>query len=393
VTDPASPIETHRDIDGVITAAVERALDGQDEIGLQVAAYRGGQLIVDVAGGVADQASGAPVTAESLFPVFSVTKGVVAALALRLLGEGAIALDTRIAELWPEFAAEGKGTATVEEALTHSVGIPQMPSGVTPELMCDWDRMCALVAALPPVWTPGEKVGYHSYTFGWIVGETLRRALVTDASVGELARDLIAGPSGASDFWIGTPADQHHRIVTLYKEPRPAGTGRTLAERAIPPQLPTGQDVFGRRDVRESCHPAAGGIATARSLAAIFGMLASGGAVEGTQLISEHWIDEAAGARRDEVDLVIGERLAKGLGGYVSADTNDDQGPPFEAGQRTLGHPGSGGSIAWADRALGTGFAITRSRMTTAGWNDPIVRSLVGAVRDAVSSVVVTSRG
>jgi CubicO group peptidase (beta-lactamase class C family) len=375
-----------QDIDGVIGRAVQRAIGERGEIGLQVCAVREGVTLVDIAAGVADTGTSAPVTPRSLFPVFSVTKGVVAALALRLLGDGAIDLGTPLAKLWPQFGTHGKEEVTLEHALTHSAGIPQMPDGVTPEVMCDWERMCELVAGLEPVWEPGTRVGYHSYTYGWIVGETLRRALGTDAPVGTLVRELVTLPSGATDFWIGTPASEHDRIVTLYKQPRPPATGLTLAERAIPPHLPTGQDVFGRRDVRESCHPAAGGIGTAGDLARIFGMLAG----DGAGVVSADWIGQAARPRRDETDVVIGARLAKGLGYYVSADANREQGPPFDAGQSAFGHPGSGGSIAWSDRRLRTGFAITRNRMTTAGWNDPAVVDLVLALRTAVASTAVS---
>jgi CubicO group peptidase (beta-lactamase class C family) len=379
------PVEVRRDEGGAVAAAVQRAIREHGEIGIQVSAIRDGELLIDVAGGIADLGSRQPVTPSSLFPVFSVTKAVVAALALRLAGQGIVTLDAPIADVWPEFAAAGKGAVTLEHALTHSAGIPQMPAGVTPQVMCDWDEMCRRIARLEPLWRPGERTGYHSYTYGWIVGETLRRALGSTATVGELTRELIAGPSGAPDFWIGTPAVQHPRIVTLYKEPRPAGSGASLAERAIPPSLAAGQDVFGRPDVRESCHPAAGGTTTARSLAAIFAMLAADGRAGRAEVIASAWVAAAARARRDETDVVLGARIARGLGCYVSAAANHEQGPPFESGQHVLGHPGSGGSVAWADRDLRAGFALTRNRMTTAGWNDPVVRTLVRTVRAAVA--------
>ena len=387
MADSAMSVEVHHDINGAVATAVDRAITEHGEIGLQISAVRDGCMVVDVAAGVADIESSTPVTSESLFPVFSATKGVVAALALRLLGAGVIELDAPLAEVWPEFAAHGKAKVTLEHALTHAAGIPQMPDGVTPEVMCDWDRMCGLVADLEPLWKPGTQVGYHAYTYGWMVGEALRRSARTDASVGELVRELIALPSGAPDFWIGTPVSEHPRIVTLYKEPRPAGAAAGLIGRSLPSHLATGQDIFGRRDVRECCYPAAGGITTARSLATVFAALAADGTANGTQIVRAEWIENAARARWDETDVVLGERLGKGLGYYVSSESNHEQGAPFESGQRVFGHPGSGGSIAWADRALRTGFAITRSRMTTAGWHDPVVRELVRVVRKALSSL------
>jgi CubicO group peptidase (beta-lactamase class C family) len=382
----SSAVRAYADVDQRIAGLVEHLLAERGEIGLQVCVMRRGERIIDVAGGVSDIESARAVDGDTLFPVFSVTKALVATLALALLSRDRLSLTSPIAEHWPAFEVPSKREVTLEHLLTHSAGLPLMPANVSVEDMCDWDHMVALVGELEPIWEPGASVGYHAYTYGWLVGEVIRRSLGTDDTVGDLVRSMVGDPCGASDFWIGTPGDQHDRIVTLYKDPPTPGARSDLLLQAIPAHLATGQDVFGRPDVRRSCMPAAGGIGSARSIAAVFDMLANDGTTNGTEVIAPDWVNQGALARRDEQDVVLNARLGRGLGYYVTATANTEQGPPFEAGRRTLGHPGSGGSIAWADRELGTGFAITRSRMTALGWNDPAIQDLARAATAATES-------
>ena len=168
------------DRDGQIAKAIDGAL-ARGEIGLQVAAYLDGKLVLDVCGGSADQTTDRMVDGDTLFTVFSATKGV-AATALHIQAErGLLEYDRPISQYWPEFAQQGKGQVTVRQTLDHSIGVPGMPPGCTIDQMCDWDFMTAAIAAMAPVWEPGTKHGYHAYTFGWMVGELVRRAdRVTD---------------------------------------------------------------------------------------------------------------------------------------------------------------------------------------------------------------------
>jgi CubicO group peptidase (beta-lactamase class C family) len=163
------------DTEKIVQEAVDIAINDRGEIGMQVAAYVDGQLAVHVWGGLADETTGKKVDGDTLFPVFSVTKAVTA-VALHLQAErGLVDYAMPIAYYWPEFGAHGKGKATVYDALTHRLGVPIMPMGVTPELMCDWDWMVQRIADMRPLFEPGTKSAYMSYTWGWVIGEVVRR--------------------------------------------------------------------------------------------------------------------------------------------------------------------------------------------------------------------------
>jgi CubicO group peptidase (beta-lactamase class C family) len=140
--------------------AIETAIREQSEVGLQVAVYHRDELVVDAWGGIADETTGRKVDGDTLFPVFSVVKAVTAT-ALHIQAErGLIAYDQPIARYWPEFAAQGKEHATIRDALSHRLGIPQMPEGVTPELMSDYDWMVDQLAKMKPRFAPGTDNGY-----------------------------------------------------------------------------------------------------------------------------------------------------------------------------------------------------------------------------------------
>src|SRR4029453_1644893 len=188
-----------------VQKAVDAAIREGGEIGLQVAAYVNGELVVDVWGGLADETTGRKVDGETLFPVFSVTKALTAT-GLHIPAErGLVDYDTPIAHYWPEFAAQGKDKGTVRDALTHRIGIPQMPEGVTPEQMCDWDWMVQRLADPKPLFAPGTKSAYLAYTFGWIIGEVVRLTDPKKRPFGRFVQENICTPLGIDNLWIGIP--------------------------------------------------------------------------------------------------------------------------------------------------------------------------------------------
>ncbi|MEU0487187.1 serine hydrolase domain-containing protein, partial [Streptosporangium sp. NPDC006013] len=138
-----------------VQEAADRLVESGTERGLQVAVYRHGELVVDVVAGVADPATGRPVTPDTPFYSASTGKGVTSTVVHVLVERGVLGYDTPIVELWPEFGAHGKERATVRHALTHSTGVPGVPAGTTPEDLCDWDGMCAAIADAKPWWEPG----------------------------------------------------------------------------------------------------------------------------------------------------------------------------------------------------------------------------------------------
>jgi CubicO group peptidase (beta-lactamase class C family) len=377
------------DIDGRVQSAVEQAI-GRGEIGVQVAAYLDGKLVIDVWGGIADKESGRVVDGDTLFPVFSATKGVASTALHMQVERGFLSYDDPIVKYWPEFGVHGKDRATVRHALTHSVGVPGMPDGTTPEQMCDWDWMCRSIAGLKPEWEPGTKHGYHAYTFGWLVGELVRRTDLKRRPFGQYVQDEICAPLGIRSLWLGIPDDVEPRIARLQNMPppppgAPAPPPDALILRAIPPHLGVNQEIFGRPDVRRSCHPGAGGIMNARSLARHYAMHANGGELDGVRLLSAGRIDQIRALQSDAQDQVIPSAYRRGLGYWLGGEPLNGNTGVIGRNPQAFGHPGAGGAIGWADPDAGLAVAITKNRMHGAATpgDNPLV-----AIADTVREVL-----
>src|ERR671910_1232418 len=185
------------DIQQRVQEAIDELVESRAERGLQVAVYHQGKQVVDATAGVAAPETGRPVTSDTLFFSYSIGKGVASTVVHVLAERGVLDYDTRIVELWPEFGAWGKEKATVRHALSQSVGVPGLPAGLTVEDMCDWEKMCAIIANSEPWWEPGTKIGYHAVTFGYVVGEIVRRA--TGKPISRVLREEVAGPLGVAD--------------------------------------------------------------------------------------------------------------------------------------------------------------------------------------------------
>lgn len=333
----------------------ELVADGE-ELGLQAVAYLGGQLVIDAAAGVADRESGRPVDGDTLFTVFSVTKGVTATCIHLLAERGQLDYDSPISRYWPDFAQNGKAAVTVRDALTHRAGVPHLPDAIAPEMMCDWDAMCAGIAALAPLWEPGTSTGYHAYSFGWILGEVLRR--IDGRPIAQFVQDEICRPLGMQDIYMGIPDAVEARVSTLENAPRPEGMPQPPADallfRAIPPVVGTTGQVFNRADVRRASIPAAGGIMTARALARHYAALVSD--VDGVRLLPPERVALAAALQTDATDLVISAPTRKGLGYFLGGPLSPMGGRP-----NAFGHPGAGGAIGFADPDYGLAVGFTKN--------------------------------
>ncbi len=354
----------------IVQKAVDAAIREGGEIGLQVAAYVEGEPMVDVWGGLADETTGRKVDGDTLFPVFSVTKAVTAT-ALHIQAErGLVDYDTPIAHYWPEFAAHGKDKGTVRDALTHRIGIPQMPEGVTPELICDWEWMVQRLADTKPLFAPGTKSAYLAYTFGWIIGEIVRRTDPKRRPFGRFVQEEICAPLGIESLWLGIPDEVEPRVAKLTNIPRPAPGApglppEALIPIAIPPQVGVTQKVFGRPDVRRACIPGAGGIMNARSAARFFAMLANGGELNGVRLLLEERVRSFSVPRpnREEFDPVVWCVLNLGMGGFWLGGESPPAPPVVGRNPHIICHPGAGGSIGWADLDARLAVAICHNRM------------------------------
>ncbi len=360
---------------------LEQLVASGEEVGLQVAAYHQGRLVIDAWAGLADTAASRTVDGETLFTIFSTTKGILYA-AIHLLAErGKLSYEDPVARYWPAFAARGKAGITVGQVLDHSAGVPQMPEGTTVADLCDWDRMCAAVADLRPLWTPGSKTGYHGYTNGWILGELVRR--IDGRPISHFVGDEICGPLGLRSLFLGIPDGVESRVAALVDAPAPDPAPPAflpLMERAIPPDLPAAAVLFNRPEVRRACIPAAGGITNARDLARFYASMTATG-VDGVRLLPPERVQLAARERRRDMDQVIGLEIRKGLGFFLPGPNAESI--PDSPG--AFGHPGAGGSVGFADPTHGLAVGFTKTLLVSPvdRWTAADVK-IVRRVREAL---------
>ena len=345
------------DIQYQVQQAIDRLIESGTERGLQVAAYRNGELVVDAVAGVADPETGRPVTSDTLFFSYSIGKGVASTVVHVLAERGVLDYDTKIAELWPEFGAHGKEGATVRHALSQSVGVPGLPSGLTAEDLTDWDKMCAIIADSEPWWKPGTRIGYHAITWGYIVGEIIRRA--SRKPISQALREEVASPLGVADeLFFAVPVSEQGRMAQLENAP---GTEEMFGE--LPPDSPIlklGPDLTAehanRADVR-SANILAGGTVTARAVARMYAALL--GEVDGVHLISPERLWEVSAVAMSGTDEIFGFPTSWGLGysiGQFMSNAHETQ--------HVFGVGGVGGSHAYADTKTRTTFALTKNWLT-----------------------------
>ncbi|MGW5684406.1 serine hydrolase domain-containing protein [Nonomuraea sp. NPDC003754] len=344
----------------LVQQAADDLVESGRERGLQVAVYRDGRQVVDVVAGVADPETGWLVTPGTPFYNFSIGKGATATVAHVLVERGLFGYDTRVAELWPEFGAHGKEGVTVRHVLTHTAGVPGLPLDTTPEDVCDWDTMVAALENAELWWEPGTRMGYHAYTFGFLVGEIVRRA--TGKPISQVLREEVSGPLGVADeLYFGMPASEHHRLARLEDAPMDMSAFADMPEdlpmfKAGPMDLMPTAGLGSRPDYLSADIPA-GGKTSARAIARMYAALL--GEVDGTRLISPDRLREVTTTAFSGVDEVFGMPSAWGLGYAI--------GRPGSAPEETptvFGMAGAGGSVAYADTATGLAFAVTKNRLT-----------------------------
>jgi CubicO group peptidase (beta-lactamase class C family) len=341
------------------------------QLGTQVCAYLGGEKIVDTWAGQMGPQDPRPVGPDTLFSSFSTTKGV-AATALHILADrGVIEYEQPTARYWEAFGQQGKAGVTVAQAMSHQAGLHAMPA--TPEAaapLLEWENGLRYIEHGTPAWEPGTATGYHAITYSWIVGGIIQHA--DGRHIQQVLAEEIAGPLGLEgEMYIGIPEGLEERLATLQTAEEQAAQGGQ--RRAAMFQLPADHDFFkamppnvgwnfNEMRVRRACLPAANGHFTARALAKMYAALANGGAVEGVRLVSRERIGLMSAIQTEEPDRVIVMPLAKSIGffnGGRVAGQHGATGPRKTA----FGHPGAGGSIAFADPEVGLAVAVTINRM------------------------------
>lgn len=363
--------------DGVARAFIDN-FRGHGEVGASICVTLGGETKVDLWGGLADPKTNAPWTRDTVSVVFSCTKGATALCAHVLSSRGRLDIDAPVSALWPDFAAQGKARVTTRMMLDHSSAVPALRDPVDKDLSYDWTYMTGRLAAEVPFWEPGTRNGYHGFTFGWTVGEMVRR--VSGKSLGTFFQEEIARPLGI-DFWIGLPEAIEPRIAPIIPFVYAAKDARTpfmLALAKEPTSIPSlfyfnnGKWRSGGANTREGRAAeigAANGVTNARGLAGMYAPLANGGGtlVDGATLAR---MGEVSMATHDDATLRIPTRFA--LGFMKSMDNRKRSLAPTIWGEdcdsvimgpAAFGHVGAGGSLGFADPANGLSFGYSMNRM------------------------------
>jgi CubicO group peptidase (beta-lactamase class C family) len=378
----------HGDVDegyGPIADAFRRNFAERGEIGASVAVFRDGAKVVDLWGGYRDGIERWPWERDTLVNVFSTTKGI-ASMALAVAhSRGLLDYDASVATYWPEFAAHGKQHVTVRQLLSHQAGLAAIDRPLDLDTLADLDLLADALAEQAPAWQPGVRHGYHGVTLGWYEGELLRRVDPDRRSLGRFFADEVAAPLGI-DCHIGVPDDldasrfatvhgfqpaemllhMHElppRFVLAFLNPRSL-TGRAFGN----PKLLGVTGNYNRPDVRRLEIPAANGHSNARSVAAAYGEVATGGERLGLTsqtlaALTEPARPPTAGRR----DTVLHVDTTYSLG-YIKPF------PRFRFGTsagRAFGTPGAGGSFGFADPDASIGFAYVMNRTGFRLWDDP----------------------
>ena len=333
------------------------------EVGLQVAAYVDGKLVVDAWAGVADEGSGRRVDGDTLFTSWSTTKGFAATCIHILADRGKLEYGAPVARYWPEFAANGKARVTVLDLLTHRAGVPQMPDDVTAEMLTDWDAMCRAIASHAPLWEPGTKTGYHAWTFGWLLGEVVRR--VDGRPIEQFAQEELCRPLGIEGFYMGIPDSVAERVATLRQEAAHLDDmtkWSALKQRAMPLSISTAE-VVNRPDVLAAVMPGAGGTMNARAIARHYAMLAGFGELDGVRIISRERVEMMRTLQTDDLDLVADARIRKGMGYFLGGTAENGGAIAIGPSGKEFGHSGNGGSLGFADPERNFSFGLTKNLM------------------------------
>jgi CubicO group peptidase (beta-lactamase class C family) len=350
------------------------------EVGAAFCVHLDGRRVVDLWGGVTSPGTSDPYTGDTLQMVWSTTKGVVAIAAHILAQEGRLDFDAPVVKYWPEFGAAGKAGIPVRWLFTHQSGLAAIERPLGLDDVLAWTPVVEALEAQRPLWEPGTAHGYHTFTYGWLAGEVIRR--VSGMSVGRFVAERIAQPLNL-EFWIGLPEAFNERVAPVIPPPPPAaGTPpdslaaliadpstlahKSFANPAIPPAA------FNGYPFRSAEVPAGNGIGSARALSRMYA--ACIGQVDGVRLLDAATLERATRTQARGVDLVMGYETHYGTGFQL----------PFPyrpmAGERSFGHYGSGGSVGFADPARRLSFGYVMNQMIPAAGVDPRTTALVQAV-------------
>lgn len=337
------------------------------ELGAALSIWHRGESVLELAGGYRDARREMPWTNDTLVLLWSATKGLGSACLLHLLQEREISLERRVAEFWPEFGEAGKEQITLAQLLSHQAGLCALDEVVE---VTDYAAVVRALEKQKPLWPPGTAHGYHARTFGFLVQELLRR--IGSRSVAEYWRASFAEPLQL-DIWIGLPAELNARVATIYAAKansaeapdafyRALATPGTLARRTF--SSPRGLQSISAMNLPENRareFVSFGGIGSAASLGKFYAMLANGGTLQGRRFFSDKTLAEMSTTLASGIDRVFGIPTAFSAG--FMKDPPQRKPRIFGPSQLAFGHPGAGGSHAFADPENNLAFAYVMNQM------------------------------
>lgn len=366
-----------------VVEAFARNFSDHGEVGAACAIYQCGRPVVDLWGGWADRDSGRPWERDTVALVFSAAKGPTATCINRLIEAGRLDVDVPIAAYWPEFGCNGKEQITTRQVLSHQAGLAAVDGDLTLEQVLAWDPVVEAIAAQAPNWEPGTAHGYHARSFGWILGELVRR--ITDETLGRYLAREIADPLGLR-FWIGLPGQELPHCATLVPpEGGSDAVAALLGADSLTARVMSGpsclfgyNEMWNREEVLRAEMPSSNGVGDARSLARFYAALLD--EVDGLRLLGPGQLAKACERQVCGPDKVIFRETCFGLGFGLQ---------PFlapGAGPRAFGHPGAGGAMAFADPDAGLGFAYVMNAMKFDLEGDPRSTELIRAAYDCLGA-------
>jgi CubicO group peptidase (beta-lactamase class C family) len=337
------------------------------ELGAAVSIWQDGAPVLELHGGYRDALRELPWRADTLVLFWSATKGLGSACLLHVLQEHEIELGRRVAEFWPEFAQSGKAEITLAQLLSHQAGLVALD---VPAEVTDYATVIRALEKQIPLWPPGSAHGYHARTFGFLLDELVRR--IDHRTIASYWREVLAEPLGL-DIWIGLPAEENARVATIYaakptSDSPPDGIYRllstpgTIQRRTFTsPRGLNSVSAMNAPENRARSFVSFGGIGSASSLAKFYALLANGGMLEGQRFFSEKAIAQMTTTRTAGMDRVF--LLPTAFSAGFMQDPIENRRRIFGPSRLAFGHPGAGGSHAFADPENNLAFTYVMNQM------------------------------
>ena len=398
-------------MDGSISGSVAPGFEGVEEVlreqasdfgrgGGAFAAYVDGRLVVDLR--IGEARPGVSWTEDTLAVLMSATKGLSALVVALLVERGALDVDEPVARYWPEFAANGKDGILVRDVLTHASGVVALPGYAD---ILDFDGtgfgdsrvIVERLAEAIPAWEPGTQHGYHAMTFGWLVGELVRRT--TGRSLGAVLQEDVAEPLGIA-LWLGLPAAKHAQVATVFAPPAlDVPELVELQKMLVDPGTLPGQALFAMRGtnmllaieqfmndnatVLSAELGGANACATAPALARVYALLAGGGELDGVRLLSSGTVKGFAAEQRRGPDVVAQTEARWALGFQRPTPLPGGGASPWGPTDETFGHHGYGGQVGFADPVRNVAAAYLRNDLSWAPTSNGALVEALYACLDA----------